>query len=171
MKRETLFSRFRLTIALLCAAVILLWLVFYLAMRRSIEASALDTVEQVSQTVIASLETTFLNMKNMSYAMAHDPAFLKMLKAEDTIEFYDASTAAFKQVGSITSVDRSVSNIILYNNTGRFYQFKGGMSNTILNSIFKSVSESALPQNISCTGRISVTLASSLANRTPSLLE
>lgn len=150
MKQEALYRRFKQTIILLCAAIVLLWAVFYTAVRSGLKENALSTVEQVSENVIFSLESRFLSIENMSYAMAKEPALTRMLQSNDAISFYDLAADAAFQVESITTADTAVSNILLYDRDGRFYRFKGGMSNTVLQSIFKEISPDSLPQNLTC---------------------
>ena len=150
MKQEALYRRFKQTIALLCAAIVILWAVFYVAVIKGLKENALSTVEQVSENVISSLENRFLSIENMSYAMEREPALTQMLQAEDTISFYDLAAQAAVQVETITTADSAVSNILLYDKNGRFYRFKGGISNTVLQSMFKEISPGSLPQNLTC---------------------
>ncbi len=151
MKQEALYSRFKQTIALLCLAIVALWAIFYTAVRRGLEDNALDTVEQVSENVIFSLESRFLSIENMSYAMAREPALMEMLHTGNSLAFYDLASKATHQVEAITAAETAVSNILLYDGNGRFYRFKGGMSNTVLRSVFKELSPDSLPQNLACT--------------------
>lgn len=151
MKQEALYRRFKNTIALLCVAIVALWAVFYAAVRSGLKDNALGTVEQVSENVIFTLESRFLSIENMSYAMAREPMLTQMLHTEDSLAFHDLAIKAAPQLEAITAADTAVSNIILYDTGGRFYRFKGGMSNTVLRSIFKELSPDSLPQNLTCT--------------------
>lgn len=151
MKRDALYNRFKRTIALLCLAIVALWVVFYTVVKRGLEDNALSTVEQVSKNVIFSLENRFLSIENISYTMAGEPALIRMLKADDTLGFYDLASKASGQVDAITAAETTVSSVLLYDSNGRFYRFKGGMSNTALRSAFKELSPNGLPGHLTCT--------------------
>ena len=151
MNREALYRRLKRSILLLCLAIVALWILFYAVARRSVEQNALDIVEQVSENVILTLEDRFLSIENISYALSHQPRLIKMLKAEDYLTFYDEGADASEQVEAITEAYPAVNNILLYDQSGNHYCFRGKMSNTVLNSLYKTISDRALPINLSCT--------------------
>ena len=151
MKQDALYNRFKQTITLLCLAIVALWAVFYTVVKRGLEDNALSIVEQVSKNVIFSLENRFLSIENISYTMSGEPALIEMLKAGDTLGFYDLASKATGQVEAIAAAETTVSNILLYDSNGRFYRFKGGMSNTALSSAFKELSPDGLPGHLTCT--------------------
>jgi len=151
LKQEALYSRFKRTIALLCLAIVVLWILFYAVVRRSVENNAIDTVEQVSENVILSLEDRFLIIENMSYTLSNEPELIQMLKAKSILAFYDEAAKAATQVEAVAKADPAVSNILLYDQSGNYYRFLGKMSNTVLGRLFKTISGKSLPINLSCT--------------------
>ena len=151
MKKKSLYNQFKRTIILLCSAVVLLWIFFFIVVKRSVEINALNTVEQVSDNVIFTLEDRFISIENMSYALAHEPELIQMLKADKLLTFYDDAAKAAMRVEAVTKADLAVSNILLYDWSGNYYRFRGKMSNTELSSLYKIISAKSLPINLSCT--------------------
>lgn len=149
MKQRILPTKFNRTILMLCCAVLALWVAFYFFMENYLKKSTLENISQVSKSVIYSIDAEFIDLENISGRLSDSPLVSEALLAEDYITFYDLSAAAALNLDTIIGDDSTADIAILFRPDGTFYRLKGSLSNTVVGNIYKTVSTTDRPHNIS----------------------
>lgn len=138
----------KLTVLALSTAMFAMWLLFYAYMNNMIKNYVIENMEQVSSQIISELSRSFLQLEEVSFALSEEETVIRLMNAEDSIEFHN-STSAVEKVLDGLSVDTSfMDNLIFYNDKEMFYRFSGSISNTGIQRMMNIISKDEIGRHI-----------------------
>ena len=136
MKKRGIFSVFLLSVLLLNASLLLLWVVFYYLTAGMVQRNMRLQAETGSEVIISSMERELLAMENTAYELGHDEELADLIGCTEPLAFYD-SCNAYLDAHPLSSGDLSRDNaLIVFNTEGLFYRLRGNISNTTLKRCF-----------------------------------
>lgn len=148
VEKNSLLRKLKLTILGLGVAMIAMWLLFYININGIIQRYTMQNMEQVSQRIISELNQSFLQLEEISFAMAENEVVRDFIITNDSLQFHTKAFAVEKLLEGMHNDAAFAENIILYNDQGRFYRFSGNLSNTSILRIIKMINGGNVPVHI-----------------------
>lgn len=118
------------TSLLMTLAMAVVWILFYINTNSLMEDYALQNMEQVSGQLLRTMEESFLQMEDMTFALSSSPAVKEFTEAEDIMELTDRAASVS---GIVTQFQKRIElpeQIIIFLPNGLYYRFSGDLNNT-----------------------------------------
>ncbi len=135
-KRKSLLQQLKWTVLGLCAGLIILWLLFYLYMNFAIKRYTMNHMERVAKSIIITLEQTFLELEDLSFAVSENDVIRDFLTTENKLLFHSKAVKVMEELKKVVNKNMLAENLLLYNHQGVYYRFYGNISNTAAKNIF-----------------------------------
>lgn len=147
-EKNSLLNKLKWTILGLAAALLTMWLLFYVSMRNVMEQYAMQTMEQVSLQIMSDLNETFLQLEQVSFAMSENEMAYNFVKEEENLKFYKKAADMEREMGSLLKETELVKNIIIFDEYGRYYRFLGTINNTCISRMMYVLDKENIPKHI-----------------------
>lgn len=147
-KKKSLMRELKGTIFLLSTAMLAMWFLFYVYMHNVLKSYITENMEQVSTEIITELDKTFLQLEEVSFALAENEEIISLMKSNSSLEFHN-KTFAIEQILEQILVDKSfMDNIVFYNYTGDFYRYSGNISNIGISRMTNILTKNKITKHI-----------------------
>lgn len=147
-ERKPLIRELTLTIVCLGAAMIIMWFLFYAVVNRFIMQQVMQSMEHVSEQIIAEMEKTFLNLEEVSFAIKHDEDVKSVLKQDNHSMLVDRAGKVEEKINQMSYDNLFIDNLIVYNISGDFYRFAGNLDNTSVKYVMQVVERNDLKSHV-----------------------
>lgn len=147
----SLLKKLKWTILGLAAAMLAIWLVFFINTRNVIQKYTMDRMEQASQRIISELNDAFLQLEEISFVMAESETVHDFIMTEDNLQFHKKAVEAEKELSGILNKDAIAEDIIIYNNKGKFYRFTGSLSNINVIRLMRRIEQNEKSTHVQIT--------------------
>ncbi len=148
MKKTDLKSKLRLVLIALGAAVLILWMVFYLLTSRIMKESNQAVMFQVSRQVMSALETELLSLEHMAFTLGQNGQVKDFLEEADPLAYHQQSGQIYMLLDTVVPPASFVGNLLIYNQDNVYSRFIGTLGNTAAARIGYSLKPEALPQHL-----------------------
>lgn len=148
MKQSNIEKRFRTTAIILCSAVLILWVVFYIHTARSMEKRNGESMKQVSGQVIKALESEFLNLEHMAFTLSQSRQVKEFVKENNPLAYNEKSAGVSELINAINRPSTFLENLIIYNHDNVYSRFMGTLGNTAASRVYYSIDSKSLPQHM-----------------------
>jgi len=146
--RKPLIRELTLTIVCLGTAMIIMWFLFYAVVNRFIMQQVMQSMEHVSEQIIAEMEKSFLNLEEVSFAIKHDEDVKSVLKQDNHSMIVDRAGKVEEKINQMSYDNLFIDNLIVYNISGDFYRFAGNLDNTSVKYVMQVVERNDLKSHV-----------------------
>jgi len=146
--RKPLIRELTLTIVCLGTAMIIMWFLFYAVVNRFIMQQVMQSMEHVSEQIIAEMEKSFLNLEEVSFAIKHDEDVKSVLKQDNHSMLVERAGKVEEKIDQMSYDNIFVDNLIVYNISGDFYRFAGNLDNTSVKYVMQVVERNDLKSHV-----------------------
>ena len=147
-ERKPLIRELTLTIVCLGTAMIIMWFLFYAVVNRFIMQQVMQSMEHVSEQIIAEMEKSFLNLEEVSFAIKHDEDVKSVLKQDNHSMLVDRAGKVEEKINQMSYDNMFIDNLIVYNISGDFYRFAGNLDNTSVKYVMQVVERNDLKSHV-----------------------
>ena len=147
-KKKSLMRELKGTIFLLSTAMLAMWFLFYAYMHNILKSYITENMEQVSAEIINELDKTFLQLEEVSFALAKDDEIISLMKSDSSLEFHNR-TNEIEHILEQVIVDKSfMDNIVFLNYSGDFYRYSGNISNIGISRMTNILTKNKITKHI-----------------------
>ena len=148
IRKKSLIEELKWTVLTLSAAMLVMWFLFYVNIHGVIQKYVMQSMEQVSEQIISELNSSFLQLEEVSFALSQDANVYNFLLEENLVLFVNKAAKVEKVIDRLSENTSFMDNIILYNEHGRFYRFSGNIGNTGVRRMMNIVEKDKLTSHI-----------------------
>lgn len=136
MKKLGTLKNLILIISALIISVVSLWVVFYFITVRNVRTNMIEQAVTSSDAILSRIEEELLMIDDTAYELSHYDRISEMLLAKTPMEFFDNGCITSDRAGLIIGDENPADNVVVFNNGGLFYRFRGNLSNTSLKKVY-----------------------------------
>lgn len=149
--KPSLKNKIYLTLLLLGLTVLLCWVIFFLRIKASIDETNRQLISQVSERVMDTLESTFLNIEHVSLALSASNEAKALIGEKQPLVYHEKAHALRSILDTIYQPDGLTDDILIYSIDGTFCRLRGELGNTAASRVYSLISPTTMPQHIAVT--------------------
>lgn len=129
MKGNELQKKVLILFSTLSISILLCFAFFYVTVLNNLVDTNRDYVEQVSTSIIATMENTFYNLEHTAITFTNNDEVKALLLEEDPLTYHDMAEDLIEDLNVVYQADGLVNDIIIYDMDGQYYRFRGTLGN------------------------------------------
>lgn len=130
MKGNVLQKKVILLFSTLSMAILLCFIFFYINVLDNLIDTNRTYVEQVSESMISTMENTFYSIENAAISFSTNEDVKNLLLEENSLVYHSLALSLKETLDSIYPSDGLVDDIIIYDMDAHYYRFRGTLGNT-----------------------------------------
>ncbi|MFI3177814.1 MAG: histidine kinase [Eubacteriales bacterium] len=135
MKETMIQKKVLILFSILSIAILLCFSFFYINVLNNLIDTNTNYVEQVSESMIITIENTFDNLEYAAITFSNNASVKSLLVEEDALTYHRLAEELKADLNSLYQSDGLVNNIILYDTNAHYYRFRGTLGNTYCDRI------------------------------------
>ncbi len=152
---RSLFSglRKRINLALFAMlfAILLCWGLFFYYTVQGMRDSSRQLTQQVSQSIISTLENTFLNLVHNAVMLSSNQEVIDLLSQDDALGFHESVSHVKDVLDKVYQPDGLVDDILVYDNEEGFARLRGTIGNTAAKRIGFILNDETISGHVTLT--------------------
>lgn len=140
MTRMSIQGKLTRLTALLAVSIFVIWGVFYLHTANNLRKNNQQSIQQISEQIIARMESELLSMEQLGYTLAGHPVLQEMLAAAEPREFYRKSGEADALLLSLHFPQSPMERLVVFDGGGRYADF-GGLFGATANQLLHAAAQ------------------------------
>lgn len=147
-EKKSLMRQLKWTVMALSTTMLAVWFLFYVNTSRLIQNYVMNNMEQISEQIISELNRSFLQIEEISFALAKDENVTDFINAKDSVELHTRAFEVERLLERMSGDTPFMDNVIFYNDENKFYRFTGNISNTGVKRMMNLIEKNHITRHI-----------------------